>query len=442
MFRALDTETGKSVAVRRFFPFGAAGGGLHADEQNAYNTAINRLAGVSHPALRSIICGGCDPVDGMPYIATEWIEGEPLDSFIEHDPLSAEVATEVITRALEVSELLSQALAQDAVWVETHMQTIIVGNTQSSRGITFWICPLKWLANQEQARGMESIVGLTENIMAWQGGKINDQAGHGLAAWLTWLRQAEGSISLHDARATLAAMVRANPRPSKKMVRQGTRPPPRAIARPSSKVPWIINGAIALIAIGLGGRLLIRQRALESSTIGQHPEQALAINTDHGPAPSATGPLPSAQQTAEPLTKTKDVATTTLPPAPKTTQPLTKTQDVAATSVEVISSDNHELLLLKEGEEVTVEGRLKAYRFLGSRKNRTMYLLFSQESDEFAIRGVVHLYSAPQDSYNASIKPLVGKKIRLQGNIKVKIEDRIKRLEIHIKDLSSVKPME
>jgi len=421
VFRALDTETGKSVAVRRFFPFGAAGGGLHADEQNAYNIAINRLAGVSHPALRSIICGGCDPVDGMPYIATEWIEGEPLDSFIEHNPMSAEVATEVITRALEVSELLSQALAEDAVWVETHMQTIIVGNTQSSRGITFWICPLKWLANQEQARGMESIVVLTENIMAWQGGKINDQAGHGLAAWLNWLRQAEGSISLHDARATLATMVRANPRPSKKLVRQGTRPPPRAIAPPSSKAPWIINSGIALIAIGLGGWLLIRQRALESSSLRLHPEQALAINTDHGPAPSATGPLLPAQQT---------------------TKPLTKTHDAAATSVEVISCDNHELLLLKDGEEVTVEGRLKEYRFLGSRKNRTMYLLFSQESDEFASRGVAHLNSAPQDLYNASIKPLVGKKIRLQGNVKVKTEDRIKWLEIHIKDLASIEPME
>lgn len=175
VFRALDTETGKTVAVRRLFPFGAAGGGFNANEQNAYNIAMNGLVGVSHPALRSVVRGGCDPVDGMPYIATEWIDGEPLGSFIEHGPLSAEVATEVITRALQVSELLSHALAEDAVWVDTRLQTIIVGNNQSGRRFTFWIRPMKWLGSMEEARGMESIADMTEKIMGWQGLGINDQ---------------------------------------------------------------------------------------------------------------------------------------------------------------------------------------------------------------------------------------------------------------------------
>ena len=89
VFRALDTETGKTVAVRRFFPFGALGVGLKDDEKTAYNIALGRLTGLNHPALRSVICGGCDPVDGIPFIATEWIEGHVLEPIVEQQPLPA-----------------------------------------------------------------------------------------------------------------------------------------------------------------------------------------------------------------------------------------------------------------------------------------------------------------------------------------------------------------
>ena len=81
VFRALDTETGATVAVRRFFPFGANGGGLSADEQSAYDIAVGRLAGLNHPAMRAVICGGCDPVDGMPFIATEWVRAIRCNRF-------------------------------------------------------------------------------------------------------------------------------------------------------------------------------------------------------------------------------------------------------------------------------------------------------------------------------------------------------------------------
>ena len=102
VFRAWDTETGQTVAVRRFFPFGANGGGLEDEEQAAYQVAVGRLAAISHPALRTVICGGCDPIDGMPFIATEWIEGARLRSFIERGPLTPAEATHLLGQALEV----------------------------------------------------------------------------------------------------------------------------------------------------------------------------------------------------------------------------------------------------------------------------------------------------------------------------------------------------
>jgi hypothetical protein len=122
VFRALDTETGRTVALRRFFPFGAHGGGLLDDEQTAYNIALDRLAGLNHPRCARSICGGCDPVDGIPFIATEWIEGDLLEPVLQRGPLPTEAAVELITQALEVCELLSHVLAEEAVWVETDPQ--------------------------------------------------------------------------------------------------------------------------------------------------------------------------------------------------------------------------------------------------------------------------------------------------------------------------------
>ena len=101
VFRALDGETGTMVALRRFFPFGASGGGLMEDEQTAYNIALGRLAGLHHPALRSVVCGGCDPVDGMPFIATEWVEGDALEMILEQGPLTVDATLELLQQALD-----------------------------------------------------------------------------------------------------------------------------------------------------------------------------------------------------------------------------------------------------------------------------------------------------------------------------------------------------
>ena len=157
VFRALDTETGLPVAVRRFFPFGVNGGGLSVEEQADYNVAVGQLAGISHPAMRSIIAGGCDPVDGMPFIATEWVEGTPLQTFLERGPLAPAEATHLLSLAIDVCGQISQALGEEAVWVETDVHTIIVGAEENGRGITFWISPLKWLGKSDGQRGLGSL---------------------------------------------------------------------------------------------------------------------------------------------------------------------------------------------------------------------------------------------------------------------------------------------
>jgi hypothetical protein len=444
VFRALDTETGMPVALRRLFPFGAAGGGLNADEQNAYTNAMNGLVGVSHPALRSVICGGCDPVDGIPYIATEWIDGEPLGSYIEHGPLSAEVASEVITRALEVSELLSHALGVGAIWVDSGLQTIIVGNNQGSRRFTFWICPMKWLGSTDEPRSMETIIDLTEAIMGWQGRGTDDQSGHGLAVWLKWLRQAEGSISLRDARLTLAAMTGAKSPPVRRLVRQDTRPPPRAIAWPSSKAPWIISTGLAVITIGLGGWLLIRQQRQESSRLRQKPEQALVMTPQPVSEPPGNVQLPPAQDTANPSTKRNDAADSA--EAAKLVEAATpppRNRDAAAPLAEVIPWTERERLIEAEGKQVIVEGRFEGTTFSKKRRVQTMYLLFSQTPENSDTCGaVVNINSAPKDLSEAALQSLRGKKIRIHGIVQSGVNSGAERAVILIKDRASIEPME
>ena len=428
VFRALDSETGKYVAVRRFFPFGAVGGGLEPEEQNAYIIALDRLVGLNHPALRATICGGCDPVDGMPFIATEWVDGEPLQTFLEYGPLPADVTTDLITQALEVSELLSHVLAENAVWVETSPQTIIVGNEQSGRGFTFWICPLKWLGGHEKARSLESIADLTEIVMGWQDRKINDQAGQGLAGWLKWLRHSANTITLHEARETLAASVGMEPPPpTRKLVAQATLPPAARVAKPSSsKAAWIINITLALVAAGLGGWYLLRQREFEAMQM--HPETAQALSDrplGKAAAPAAANPRPA--PSPRPTGQAKTPATT---PA----------QDPGDLSHTVIPWTSRGLLSQCNGKQVIVEGPLEAIMF--SESGATLYLLFSKELGKTDTRGSVIVKTAPADLSETSLTPLIGKQIRLHGTIHIQPVSGTVRPEIKIMDRASIEVIE
>ena len=297
VFRALDTETNQTVAVRRFFPFGANGGGLQEDEQIAYHIAVERLAAITHPALRAVIGGGCDPVDGMPYIATEWIEGPRLEAIVRRGPLDPVQAAELLSQALEVCQLLSEVLAEEAVWVETSLTSIVVGAEGTGRGITFWIAPLKWLGKNDGQRGLESIITLTEEIMGWRGKTIAEHEGRGLGGWLKWLRGTARTTTLHQAREMLAASIGVEPPlPVKRPVRQAT-PRPVVVARKKKPARWpiFIAAAAASAALTGGGFLLVKRS--QTAKAGM-PEAAVTETPSPTPViePEAVAipPLPAA----------------------------------------------------------------------------------------------------------------------------------------------------
>ena len=226
IFRAVDQQTGEPVTLRRVFPYGLEGGGLQGEERTAYDIAIQRLQGATHPALRTVIDGGCDPIDGVPFVVTEWIEGQSLASRLTKGPLASKQAIEIVMLALDISMVLSQLFAEQAIWIETDMNSIVESTGQPGREITFWISPLKWLGTDEDRRSLKPIVQLTEDLMGWKNKLVNDQAGNGLAGWVKWLKQHARKTTIKEARETLAAATGMAPPNTAKLVPAPARPTP------------------------------------------------------------------------------------------------------------------------------------------------------------------------------------------------------------------------
>lgn len=436
VFRALDTETDQLVAVRRFFPFGVNGGGLSIEEQADYNIAVQRLSGISHPAMRSIICGGCDPVDGMPFIATEWIEGASLQAFIERGPVAPEEAAHLLTQALEVCEEISRVLGEEDVWVETDVHTIIIGAEGSGRGVTFWISPLRWLGKKDGQRGLEAIASLTEDIMGWREKAILDHEGGGLGGWLKWLRGSATRITLSEAREKLAG--RGGPPPAaaaKRTVRQAVRGATIKTPKRKSSLPFVLFGTLLLAAISLGGWALIhwnnaRLKAAVDSLQLLEPDEETTSTV-----------IPSEPSTPKPRPKSRSAEQASLEAVELSLQAKSaeKPTPVKTTSSDEIFSIKDSARLLKlGGKEVTLEGVLKGFRH--SSKKTSLYLVFSDKPDTGEARGSVVLKNAPAALREDQLASLKGRKIRLSG--KVRIESFGKTPIISLQSRAAIREVE
>lgn len=431
VFRALDSETGLPVAVRRFFPFGVNGGGLSEDEQADYNIAVERLSGISHPAMRSIITGGCDPVDGMPFIATEWIEGVALQTFLERGPLTPAEATHLLTLAMEVCEQISQVLGEEAMWVETDVHTIIVGAEGEARGITFWISPLKWLGKNDGQRGLAALVSLTEDIMGWRGKMILDHEGEGLGSWLKWLREAPRRTTLHQAREKLAAVAGAA---AAAPVRRPLRSPARSAVpvrkKRKSSIPFVIGGILSLATLAFGGWGLIHwnnarlKTIADSITVEEEPLKKPSIPKKNPVRKAAVAEESASTRPPdeEPRAKTPDRTPEQIRlEAIEFSMSARKADQAKADKVAEIAKRNgvhhmedSELLLERLGSVVTLEGTLEKVERSSKGKGKTIYLLFSGGK----ARGGIEVSKATGDLAESALAGLVGKKLRIEGTVR------------------------
>ncbi len=409
-FLALDVQTGLAAAVRRFFPYGADGGGLFDEERSDYNAVAARLIGLEHPGLRTVLSGGCDPVDGMPFFASEWIEGESLAEMLERGTFTAAGAIDVLARVLEISEGLSEVLGAEAVWVETDPEWIIDDAGANCRGLTFSLAPMKWLHHESAHRSLLPLALLAEDLLGWRRKRVPYQAGQGLGAWLKWLRANADSLTLRQVRERLAGVaeevaLEAQPGAAYSGGTAERRQTPALPIRPvrlkksSSKEPWLMIAGLAMLAVAAAWWLFQYQVT----------HKAAATAAAAAAAAAAADPPVAAANTrvAQNVAPTAAVADTgqQQPPA---ADPLPDG---------VFGSGESARLMQQRDHKVTVEGVLKNIRVTDSGK--TLYLEFLETSSALEARGRFVTKNASADMSEEALKPLLGKRIRITGIVKI-----------------------
>lgn len=438
-FRAVDGESGRMVALRRFFPFGMEGGGLQPEERAAYGVALQRLMEVRHPALRSVVGGGCDPVDGMPFLVTEWVGGERLDEILAGRLLAGSEAVELLSRVLEVSAALSGALGEEACWVETDPASVRV-DSDGARRFTFSISPMKWLGADGMGKRLEPLVPLVEAAMGWQGQVVGDAAGGGLGGWVKWLRGNAGEASIFEARERLAVATGGQAATPTQRMMPTVVAGPRVVARPFSAPVvqqqggggrmWMILGGVAAVLV-LGGVFLVLSGGKDRS-----PE-TLMVEESAEAGENLAAAAPAASRAAE------DVTARATRMAAELAEQRTEAREALAARVAAVEQrgghylpEESDLLVLRKGEDVVVEGTFVQIRRTSS--GATFYFEFSKDPGNEEVRGYLLARSARPGVTPQGFQPLVGKKVRMSGTVRVISYGGVPRPEVLIEDMGSI----
>jgi len=437
VFRAHDLDRGHTVALRRFFPFGQDGGGLKDDESAAFRVAANRLLGVTHPSLRSVFSGAVDPIDEMPYIVAEWVDGAKLDDVLAGETLDPRLVIQLIRLALEVSLSLSEILGEEAVWVETEIDSIFVGSEESGRDFVFWLSPFKWLGAEFGSRKLTAVVDMGEHLAGWKGKFIGDHAGHGLGGWLKWMKT-NPDASLAGALEALPAFINADetpPPPKPSFAAPFASGPAVRVKQPPSISPILIAACVGLL-LAVGGLAYFRMSAkspdappgfaaqtTSPSAAGPKPDQAKAVQPESAPTaaaepppgaatpeptPQPTGdtearPLQQVQEMAEKLAREKEAQRTAAKAPPS---PPANTRTFSYDDVRGLSQVNY-------GSPTKVRGVLRTMHS----KNKAVYFLFSGHEIAEQIRVVAYPESYVGKLTEEPFAGFIGKPVVIEGTV-------------------------
>lgn len=435
VFHAEDRQSGSEVVLRRFFPFGADQGGLEGEERTAYEIAVHRLVKVTHPALRSVIAGGTDPIDGMPFLVTEWVPGTLLSKRLEQTPLSPGSALALADLAIETSMALSETFGEEAIWIDTNPESIVLSEGNSERPVTFWISPLRWLGEANHRHGLRPLLEMIEQVTGWHGRVISETSGNGLGAWIMKIRANPDIWNLAQARYALHHGVDAVPPPTatqklcsatptqaaRAQTADAASPMPSAsnqvpIAGQATALhfnwwPWALTGGLVLIVACLMIWQGLRSRS--------EPPQVTATPPDGSSSPAAL----ASQRAA----KLSDILTEQSPILPEGVTIDLPTPEQNAQLINLGRQLRNQL-----GYSYTLSARL--YQIRASKSGKTLYLEFGSSTDPDAL--CVRHRTKDSSLTQQQLQNSVGKIVRIQGKI---VADPSGRIAI---DLASAEQLE
>ncbi len=412
VFEALETATGRRVLLTRFFPAGTAGGGFPEAARRRFEECVAVLRDVAHPGLRGVVGGGCDPADGIPYIAAEWLDGRTLAHVLGGNVLAADDARGVLARALEVSGLISDALGADDLWVGTDLAALVVAG--GGRGVVFPVAERKCAGVAGGSERLEPLAALAEDLLGWRGRLVGAQAGGGLGGWIKWLR-AHPEASIRQAREALAATGgQEAPAAGPGLGTAAGRHEPPLGARParSGARAWLAAAAaVAVVAAGgwYGMKMAARRQAEAANRLAA-AERLVA----EAPLPARSPRDPPA---VRPSVERNGIArrSPALPLAgePAPLPPRAKPDLPAPDGV--FDPRQRPQILERFHKEVTIEGVLARVRLSANR--RIWYLEFSTANPPDQARAFLYVNDGARTITPADLEPLVGKRIRLRGRV-------------------------
>lgn len=125
-----------------------------SDNRAAFNRERQLLAALEHPGIARLIDGGI-AADGRPYLAMEFVDGEPIDQWVAAHGASLETRLKLF---LEVCDTLAFAHAQLIVHRDLKPSNILVDRTGRTRLVDFGIAKL--LDDVVPEGGVETTVAL------------------------------------------------------------------------------------------------------------------------------------------------------------------------------------------------------------------------------------------------------------------------------------------
>ena len=428
VYRARDRESGRPVAVRRLLPEGVGGEGYGEEQAGEFDAAVEALASLECPGLRRPVAWGLDPVDRMPFIASEWVEGKTLVEVLAEGEMPAESGWILVERALVVQAALD---ATGHGWqIDLSAESVLVAEGNGTFQFSFWVAPFP--GSSASVSMVKELASLIELAMGWRGRMPAPNAGGGLASWLRLVRQHR--MDATDAKAALAESKGGQPdltRPAgpPKIAAAETPPTP---AEPPSQAPTseaqpvsgeplpqppsvkalvIVLLLFALLA-GSGGWWLWRQMHPKGDGVGP-TGKSIVSNHPMTPAEKASA---RAAELAKMAVEEKTAA------------------DFGPDHV--FGPADGVVLRDFIGEEVRLQGVLKRVR--KSSTGKTIYLEFSKDRGVDDICGRIRVRRGKSKKYLAveKLQPLVGKKIQLRG--KVQIESGTGRVVINIAERKQI----